>query len=180
MTKISTTAWTLHNLGLATSIGGTLFGQRAFQPALHDLDQAERARISDEAWTRYSWINLAAHGVVAATWFAGRTLLSGREVDRASRTMTKIKDVLVVTALVTGVTSVILGKMLGKKAQEAGRDGQDASASEQQAITGLRTAVRAVGTANLVTNAAIGAVTTNLSMHAGKSLPFAFVSRFLP
>jgi len=177
MTKLSTTAWTLHNLGLATSIGGTLFGQGAFQPALRDVvnDERERAEISDDAWSRYSWWNLAAHGVVAATWFTGRAMLSGREVSKPARTLTLVKDGLVIASLATGIASVIIGKLLGAKAKRAKESGID-----EESLTGLRRAVRAVGTANLLANAAIAAVTTNLAMEGNKSLPFSVVSRTIP
>ena len=178
MTKLSTGAWILHNLGLSTAIGGTLFGQAAFQPALErDLnDEQKRAQISDDAWSRYSWLNLASHGVVAATWFAGRTALSGRETSRAARTMTVVKDVLVVASLATVVANIFVGKQLAAKAKKQ-RDDNRASDAE---VEGLRRAVKTIGAINIATNAAVGAITTSLSMETAKSLPAAIVSRLLP
>lgn len=178
MSKLSTTSWILHNLGLATSIGGTLFGQGAFQPALaKDVDdERQRAQISDDAWSRYSWWNLAAHGVVAATWLAGRTLLSGREVSSKSRTLTVVKDALVVASLATGIASVVIGKTLGEKVKNRREDG---SGTDEE-VDRLRKAVRTVGAVNIATNAAMGAVTTTLAMESGRSLPFAAVARLLP
>ena len=178
MSKLSTTAWIFHNLGLAASLGGTMFGQGALQPALEENvdDEQKRAQISDDAWSRYSWWNLAAHGVVAATWFAGRTMLTGREVSSTARTMTKVKDVLVVASLVSGISSVVIGKTLAAKAKRQ-RDEQRTSDSE---VDGLRKLVKTVGSINMATNAAIGAVTTGLSMEAAKSLPMSVVSRTLP
>lgn len=178
MSKLSTSAWILHNLGLATSIGGNLFGQGAFQPALaKDIDdERQRAQISDDAWSRYSWWNLAAHGVVAATWFSGRTVLSGREATGTARTLTRVKDVLIVASLVTGVSSVIIGKVLGAKAKRQRDEGRDSDAT----VEGLRTAVKAVGAANIATNAVIGAVTTSLAMEGAKSPTFSAIARLLP
>lgn len=177
MSTLSTTAWIVHNLGIATSVGGTLFGQGAFQPALaQDVDDEEqRAQLSDDVWSRYSWWNLAAHGLVAATWFTGRTMLSGREVNAKSRTLTRIKDVLVVASLATVVSQVVIGKVLGTKAKQ-----QRDSGEEDATINTLRTAVKVMGAANIAANAATGAVTTALSMESAKSLPFAAVSRLLP
>ena len=37
MAKLSSAAWMVHDLGLATSLGGTLFGRVALQPALHQI-----------------------------------------------------------------------------------------------------------------------------------------------
>lgn len=177
MSKFSTTSWILHNLGLATAIGGTLFGQGAFQPALEkDVDdEKQRAQISDDAWSRYSWWNLAAHGVVAATWLAGRTMLSGREVNNKSRTLTVVKDALVVASLATGIASVIIGKTLGEKVKNQGE-----GAGTDEEVDRLRKAVRTVGAINIATNAAMGAVTTTLAMQSARSLPFAAVARLLP
>lgn len=178
MTKLSTTSWILHNLGLATSIGGNLFGQGAFQPALeHDVDdEQQRTQISDDVWSRYSWWNLAAHGVVAATWFAGRTMLSGREVSGTSRALTRVKDALVVASVISGVSSVVVGKLLAAKAQRA----RDEERDHDSAVEGLRKAVKTIGAINMVSNVAMGAVTTTLAMEAAKSLPATIVSRMLP
>ena len=131
---------------------------------------------SAAAWSRFAWWTLAAHGVVAATWFAGRTALSGREVSSKARSLTRVKDVLIVASLVTGVSSVIIGKILGANAKRQRDEGRDSDAT----VEGLRTAVKAVGAANIATNAMIGAVTTSLAMEGAKSPMFAAVARFLP
>lgn len=178
MSFLSSAAWMAHDLGLATTIGGTIFGQGSMHPALNerlDNDQ-DRMLVADAAWRKFSWVNLAAHGVFAATWFAGRTMLSGREVSKTSRTLTMVKDGLVIASLVTGVTTIVLGRILGKKT----RDRDMSSPSQDASIRRLRMTVSTLGKINLLTVAAIGAVTTGLSMEASKSLPFSIVSRKLP
>ena len=178
MSFLSSAAWMAHDLGLATTIGGTIFGQGSMHPALNerlDNDQ-ERMLVADAAWRKFSWVNLAAHGVFAATWLVGRTMLSGREVSKTSRTLTMVKDGLVVASLVTGVTTIVLGRILGKKTRE--RDLSDPA--QDASIRRLRKTVSTLGKINLLTVAAIGAVTTGLSMEASKSLPFSIVSRRLP
>jgi uncharacterized membrane protein len=192
MSYLSSAAWIAHDLGLATTIGGTLFGQGALHPALNERlgDDQERKMVADAAWRNFTWMNLAAHTVFAATWFAGRTMLSGREVSRTSRTLTKVKDGLVIASLATGVATAIVGRVLGKKVrdreaarQDSGfRGGVSVGAGEPSdaGIERLRKVVGALGKINLLATAGIGAVTTALSMEAGKSLPFSFVSRTLP
>jgi uncharacterized membrane protein len=178
MAKLSSAAWIAHNLGLAVSIGGTLFGQRALQPALREIESdRERARVADAAWRRFSWLNLAAHGVVAATWFAGRTMLSGREVSGRSRQLTLAKDALVVASLVTGVASIIISRTLGSRIRDASLV---ESPAQEQTNDRLRRVVGVLGLTNVAANAGIGAVTTALSMEASHSVPFSFVSRRLP
>src|SRR5689334_22996656 len=97
MAKLSSAAWIAHELGLATAIGGTLFGREALQPALREIDSdIQRYSVSDAAWRRFSWLNLAGHALVAGTWFYGRSMLSGREVSRKARGMVRAKDLFVV------------------------------------------------------------------------------------
>jgi len=181
MAKLSSTAWILHNLGLATSIGGNIFGQTSMKPALHDLpDQKQRDRVSDAAWSRFSWLNIASHGIVAATWFIGRSRLSGREVSSTARNLTLVKDVLVVASVLTGVASVVVGKALGARTAENDRAGVSTGSTADDTVQGLRKAVAVLGTTNLVANMAIAATTTGLSMEASESEPVSIVSRLLP
>jgi hypothetical protein len=53
--NLSSAAWAVHDLGLATAIGGTLFGRTALQPALSEIAGAdERDLVSAKAWQRFS------------------------------------------------------------------------------------------------------------------------------
>jgi hypothetical protein len=173
MTALSTAAWAVHDVGLATAIGGTLYGRAALEPALHDIENPdERDRVSTSAWQRFSWLNLAAHGAFAATWFAGRSMLSGREVSGLARSLTKVKDGLVVASLVTGVGSIVLGRILGKRIQRGEgpererEEGQPAR--EGKRSVALERAVGSLGIANLVANVAILGITTVLAMEGNR------------
>jgi uncharacterized membrane protein len=193
MSYLSSAAWIAHDLGLATTIGGTLFGRGALHPALNERlgDDQERKMVADAAWRKFTWMNLAAHGVFAATWFVGRTMLSGREVSQTSRTLTKVKDGLVIASLATGVATAIVGRILGKKVREREAARQDSGSirgvggpsdagPSDAGIERLRQVVGTLGKINLLATAGIGAVTTALSMEASHSLPFSLVSRRLP
>jgi hypothetical protein len=171
MAKLSSAAWMVHDLGLATTIGGTVFGRRALEPSLREVAREHGDRVSEKAWRRFSWINLAAHGAVAATWFIGRSMMSGRSVSRTARKLVLAKDILVIASLVTGVTSVMLGRSLGKCIRQEG------TSEDHQ---NLKRAVGIAGTANLLANAGVGMVTTALAMEGGHSLGFAYTSRRLP
>jgi uncharacterized membrane protein len=184
MSYLTSAAWIAHDLGLATTIGGTLFGQRALHPALNERldDDQERKMVADAAWRKFTWMNLAAHGVFAATWFVGRGLLSGREVSQTSRTLTRVKDGLVIASLATGLATAVLGRVLGKKVRDRGQNLAARGPSDvgDAGIERLRLVVSTLGKLNLLATAGVGAVTTGLSMEASKSLPFSFVSRGLP
>jgi hypothetical protein len=189
MAKLSSAAWIAHDVGLATAIGGTMFGRQALQPALGELsDRRDRDQVSDAAWRRFSWINLAAHGAVAATWFFGRSLLSGRSVSRTARQLAVAKDALVIASLATGIASVVVGRILGARVTRNRRSELDVGASGRGAssehgrgdVAKLRDTVGALGLANQAVNVGIAGVTTALAMEASQSLPFSFISRRLP
>jgi hypothetical protein len=183
MTTLSTAAYAAHDVGLATAIGGVLFGRAALQPALHEVtNTAERDRASACAWSRFSWINLAAHGVMAATWLAGRTLLSGREVSGSARTMTRVKDGLVIGSLLTGIASNLLGWRLGKKIEQNKGPAQieEGMAPKDKRTAALHKTVGVLGNANLIVNVAIVGLTSVLAMEGNKSSRFSVFSRFLP
>ncbi|MDB4958545.1 MAG: hypothetical protein JWO36_6114 [Myxococcales bacterium] len=181
MAKLSAAAWVLHDVGLATAIGGTLFGREALQPAIHEIkDPAVRGKVADIAWRRFSWMNLAGHVAVAATWFFGRSMLSGREVSKTSRNLTLAKDALVIASLATGITSMILGRVLGSRMTNHEQTATTSAAEQRPDERKLQRAVGAVGLANLAANIGVAGVTGVLSMEASESPKFSIVSRFLP
>jgi hypothetical protein len=192
MSTLSTAAWAAHDVGLATAIGGTLYGRAALEPALHEIaDPAERDRVSTSAWQRFTWLNLAAHGVYAATWFVGRSMLSGREVSSTARGLTRFKDGLVIAGLVTGIGTAVLGRMLGKceqrgegpaQAREVGGAARTVAGGTAQAerTVALQRAVGGLGIANLIANIATLGITAALAMEGSRSPRFAARSRYLP
>ncbi len=176
MARLSSAAWIAHDVGLATAIGGTLFGREALHPALREEidDREERDRIADSAWRRFSWINLAAHATMAATWIAGRTMLSGREVNRLSRRLTLGKDVLIGASLATGIASMVLSRALGRRVRG------EATLADCEKTEMLRRAVGRAGLANLAANVGVLGVTAALAMQGSRSPTFALFSRRLP
>ncbi|HUS26957.1 MAG TPA: hypothetical protein VMZ53_00555 [Kofleriaceae bacterium] len=189
MTTLSSAGWVVHEVGLATSIGGTLFGRAALEPSLSEITSSEeRDRVSASAWQRFSWLNLASHAAFAIPWFIGRSMLSGNEVTCEARRLTLVKDVLVGASLITGVSSILLGRWLGKRA-DAGQgpaEARDRMSPEGEAegeaakTQKLQRAVGLLGNANIAANIGVLGVTTLLAMQGNKSQRFSFFSRFLP
>jgi hypothetical protein len=188
MAKLSSAAWVAHDLGLAASLGGTLFGRVALQPALYKVAlPEERDLVSADAWRRFSLINLLGHAAFASTWFIGRSMLTGREVSAKARTLVHVKDALVIASLVTGIGSVIAGNLLGQRGKQ-GRGPQAVKEGErfghsEETVARTRTIKRTVGSLgalNMLATMGVGAVTAMLAMESGKSGRFSAVSRFLP
>lgn len=182
MPMISTAGWVAHDLGLAASIGGSLFGQVALEPALKNVDDPfERDRVSYRAWNNFSWINLAGHVAFAAPWIVGRTILSGSEAGPRARALTLAKDVLVGASLATGIACFVIGKLLGGKTKRGeGPETVKAGQVDEPESPMLEKVVAVLGAANLLATTGVAAVTAVLAMESSESLRFAATSRRLP
>ena len=180
---LSSAGWVLHDVGLAATIGGGLFGQMAMEPSLDEISEpVERDRFSAKAWNKYSWLKLASHAAFAVPWFIGRGMLSGKEASGNARSLTIAKDALVITSLVSGIASFIIGRATSKKSLE-GR-GPDAvragQADSEPKSTKLEKTVAIVGTVNMLATVGVLAVTSLLAMDASESVRFAATTRKLP
>ena len=50
MATLSSTAWIIHDLGLASTIGGSMFGKIALHPSMHHISDAQqRDELADDA-----------------------------------------------------------------------------------------------------------------------------------
>ncbi|MCA1828037.1 MAG: hypothetical protein ABR567_05720 [Myxococcales bacterium] len=181
---LSTSALALHNLGLAAGFGGSLFGRVAFNPSVHVIkDHTDRGAVVNRAWQRYNWINVIGMGFTAASWLIGRTLVSGRSIDRTARQLTLTKDLLLATSIVTGGATVVAGRMLAQQAPEGRVDldgGNEASPRTPEKARSLIKFINVAGNVGLWTSAGVIALTAILNMRASRSLKWNLVGRFLP
>ena len=184
MSKLTTTAWVAHNLGLGASLGGLLFGKTALNPKLDVLDsEADRGKLLNAAWNRYNAINVVSLGTAAATWFIGRAGISGRSIDEDARGLVLAKDVLFVASALTGLASILQGLSLARQAPEGAvpiESGTTPSPNTPDEAARLLRSVNVLGNVNLALIGAIDAITTILAMKSGKSTRWSAVSRFLP
>lgn len=96
-----------HNLGLATWLGGTLFGQVALNPSVSSIeDRRERGRVVNESWGRFNAVNAAAILASVAAWRFG-----GLKADAELRAsvLARAKNLLLGGAAITSIASGILG-----------------------------------------------------------------------
>ena len=183
MTKLSTAAWIAHNLGIGASFGGLLFGKLALNPKLDVISsRAERGKLLNVAWNRYNLINALSLGTAAATWWAGRTAISGESLDDKGRNLILAKDALFVASAVTGLMSILSGLSLARQAPDGAVPIETGTtpASDAEKVASLLRRVNILGNLNLALIGSIGAITTILSQKAGKSTRWSAVSRFLP
>lgn len=184
MTALSSAGWIVHDVGLAATIGGSMFGQFALETSLDEVSKpVERDRLSAKAWNKYSWWKLAGHAAFAIPWAIGRTMLSGNEATGRARVLTVAKDILVGTSLVSGLASFFIGRTVSKKSLEGRGPDQVRSGKadeEEPDSSTLEKTVAVVGTVNLLATIGVLAVTSLLAMEGSKSLRFAATTRKLP
>jgi hypothetical protein len=182
MARFSTAAWIAHDLGMATGIGGGLFGRTALHPSVARVsDRRERGQVVSDAWRRFSWLELAGYALAAATWFTGRSRLGGREVDGTSRRLVLAKDGLMAATLATAIGSSIAGRRMSAPEPEGVpmRSGDELMPDAARTSKELHPIVNALGVANLICAAGAAALTTVLAMRAGQSHRWSFLSRWL-
>jgi hypothetical protein len=185
MATASTTAWVLHDLGLAAGFGGSLFGKLALGPAVEAVEsKVERGRVLEKAWSGFQGVQIASLATMAGTWLVGRSLVSGRSAGRDVRHLVVTKDALVGTAVVTGIVTSIVGAMLSHEhAKQNGvpmiSGGKPAAETPPRAAF-LQRVVNVLGDVNLAVLAGVLGVTTVLAMKSGESSRWAVISRLLP
>jgi hypothetical protein len=184
MARLTTAAWIAHNIGLAASFGGQLFGKLALNPKLAVLSaRDERGKMLNAAWNRYNVVNAVSFGVAALTWFLGRAGVSGRSIDEEARNLVLAKDALFVAGALTGLASIFSGLRLTRQAPDGAtpiQTGTEPAPDTPEEAAGLLRTVNVLGNLSLGIIASIIAVTTILSQKAGQSTRWSAVSRFLP
>ena len=100
----------IHDLGTAVWFGGTLMGTMAMNPAVEVLDDPEeRGKMVDEGWALFQpW---GAAGLLGALISHVAIRRGGPEnASDCYKTTAIIKDLLMVTAVVSSVASMALGE----------------------------------------------------------------------
>lgn len=184
MATMSTSAWVLHDLGLAASFGGALYGELALQPAIKDISSPEeRGKLLHDAWYNYTLIDAVSLGAMTLPWLLGRSMISGRSMDHTTRGLVRAKDVLVAAALVTGVANIVSNRLIGKEgpggAIALGPHGEPTPRTPPRATQ----VKRFLSVSGPVYTACIGGIigiTAALAMKSGRSGAWKVISSLLP
>jgi hypothetical protein len=160
---LSHTTRAAHDVGLAAWLGGAMFGKFAHNPALRRISShSERGAVANAAWNGYNVVNALGLGAAAAGWAASRLTetrpdkLSGRE-----RTLSAVKDGLMVTSVASGMLNGVQGARLAKQAPDGAvpvdTGTQPAPETPPQAAR-IQKSIGALGTVNIVSGVALVAV----------------------
>ncbi|HLL01110.1 MAG TPA: hypothetical protein VK539_11020 [Myxococcaceae bacterium] len=181
---LSSTGLVLHNLGLASAFGGSLFGKIALNPAVKVISsKEERGQVTNLAWNGFNIVNAVSVGASALTWLIGRWKLTGREIDSTTRALVISKDVLLGATVALGAANIASGIYLANQAPEGrvpAETGNTPTAETPEAAAKAMKAIDIMGMINLVCMAGVIGVTAVLNMRAGASSKWSLVARFLP
>ncbi|MBZ4419769.1 hypothetical protein [Myxococcus sp. RHSTA-1-4] len=181
---LSSAALVLHNLGLATGFGGTLFGKIALNPAVRVIDRKEeRGQVANAAWNGFNIVNAVSVGTAAITWLIGRSKLSGREIDRETRGLVIAKDILLGATLALGAANIFSGARLAAQAPEGAVPAETGLTPSEETPSKARKLMKTLdvmGIVNIAAMAGVIGITALLNMRAGASAKWPVVARFLP
>lgn len=181
---LTTSAYVLHNLGLAAGFGGSLFGRVALNPSAKLIsDKQDRAKIVNAAWNGYNVINAIGLGATALTWFFGRSKISGRVISRTARKLVIAKDFLMGVTLASGLVNLIGGGFLAKRALQEGIPMESGSKAADEAPADVKNTTKLVnwlGVFNLACMAGIIGVSTWLDNTAQTSRKWRLIANVLP
>ena len=161
----NTISRTLHDVGLAAWFGGSLMGAVGLNAAAGAVDDpAQRGRVVNEGWDRWTPLNAGAIGAHllggAAILLANRKRVAGQEGVAG---MTAVKTVLTGAALGVTAYSRILGRQVAARKDVPVASGTqpiaqtpDNVAKAQQQLKALQWAVPATTAAILAVNAYAG------------------------
>jgi hypothetical protein len=185
MTTLTTAALVTQDLALAAGFGGALFGTAALDPAVRTTidNRSERGRVVHRAWKTFGVIDAISLGLVATTWFTGRSAISGRAIGSDVRALVIVKDVLVVSSLALCGAKFMLSSRINAAAPGGAiplESGNVPSLDAEPRVAGMVRAVKIMNYAGIAIVAGLIGVTDILTMKASKSSKWNLLARLLP
>ena len=117
---LANTSRAAHDWGLASFLGGAMYGKFALNPAVRVIEsKPDRGKVTNTAWNAYNVINAVSLAAVATSWGAARaTEARPDRLSERERGLARAKDGFVVSTLIAGIASGIQGARLAKQAPE--------------------------------------------------------------
>ena len=165
---LANTTRALHDVGLAAWLGGSMFGKFALNPAVgRATDKADRGKVLNAAWNGYNAVNSIGLGAVALGWLGARmTETRNGQLSDRERALSRAKDALVATAVVTGVVNGVEGARLAKQAPEGAvpiEDGTTPAPETPPTAAAIQKRLGMLGNVNILTGVALAAVNAILA-----------------
>ena len=181
MAKLTSAALAAHELGLAATFGGILFGESGLGKAVRVLpDEKDRSRVIDQAWRTYTIPKTIGLITTAATWLIGRSVFGGQFFGRKMRNLIVAKDVALGITVVSGIGAQVCGRMLSNEQPfPVDTNGRPSEGTPERAASLMRV-VNLLGYVQLVAAGTALALTSALNIRGQRNPGWNAVARFLP
>lgn len=181
MAKLTSAALAAHELGLAATFGGIVFGQTGLTSSASVISDAnERTRVMEKAWRTFAVPKTVGLLTTAATWLIGRSVFSGRALGRDLRRLILAKDVALGVTLAAGLGAQLAGRSIAREAPfPTDADGEPGPGATDRARTLVHT-VSWLGALQMVAAGTALALTSALNLRGHQSTRWGLVARLLP
>ena len=164
---VSSVGRALSDLGLASLLGGQLFGRMALHPAVSAISEPrERGEVVNAAWRRYGAINGAGLVAVTTGWIGARAgEVRPRSLDGRERALARVKDGLVGMLVVTGAATALEGIRFSREEPEGAvplRDGDHTAPGASESARRRKQRLNVLGIATIA--AEVGIVSVNAAL----------------
>ena len=152
-----------HDVGLAAWLGGSMFGKFALNPAVAGIsDKSERGKVANLAWNGYNVVSSVGLGSAAVGYLAARsTELSDSNITDVERTLYRVQDGLMLTAVLTGVANGVQAGRLAKQAPDGAvpiESGTKPAPETPPAAAKIQKSLGALGNVNILAGIALVAL----------------------
>jgi hypothetical protein len=181
MAKLTSAALAAHELGLAATFGGILFGETGLGKSVKVLpNQTDRSRVIEQAWKTYSVPSTIGLVTAAATWFIGRTAFSGRFMGRKMRRLILAKDLALGVTLASGLAAQVVGRKLSNEQPfPVETNGRPSEGAPEQVVRLSRLA-RVLGFLELIGAGTTLVLTSALNFRGQRNPTWNAIARALP
>ena len=181
MAKLTSAALAAHELGLAATFGGIVFGQSGLGKAVKVLpNENDRSKVLEESWRTFAIPKAIGVITAGATWLIGRSLFSGKFMSKDMRRLIIAKDVALGVTVLSGLGAQIVGRQLSKgQPFPIKAEGQPSPQTPEKAAS-LERAVSVLGFVQLVAAGTALVLTSALNIRGHKNPSWNAVARFLP
>ncbi len=156
-----------HDWGLASWLGGVMFGKFAHNPSVARVsDRAERGKVINAAWNAYNVVNALSMAAVGFGWLGARaTEARPDKLTERERRLASAKDAFVVAAVASGTLSAVQGARLARQAPDGAvpiERGTEPASDTPRSAARIQRSLGLLGNLNIVSG--VGLVIVNAAI----------------
>jgi len=181
MANLTSAALAAHELGLAATFGGIVFGQSSLGKAVKVLpNENDRSRVLEESWRTFAIPKAIGVITAGATWVIGRSLFSGRFMSKDMRRLVIAKDVALGITVVSGIGAQIIGRQLSNEQPFPVQAEGQPSQQTPDKVAALERTVSLLGFVQLLAAGTALVLTSALNIRGQRNPAWNLIARALP